>query len=284
MRSASGSRTRRPQTPVTFSSAYIGELGSGAALVPGSNRRLTFGGSHTLTLAAGESAWSDPVRFDVDAFHRLAVSLDVASSVEISGHQLGLTTNYIGTYGSCGQRLGRGVQPRSRQRRQLPVLLRRRDRRPVPERLRDRGPARGLDHRRPVQHPRSGHRGDPGRHLQPLGRHPGLPAGRPVRPASPRGVDRGHRRQPGGAARRQRTGGGPPSGQRRPAAGRAQRGHLLRGNQRHHRRGDHRAAHRRSPGGDRPGACPRRADLPRDGDCPRQARADDRMDRRASSR
>ena len=77
------------QTPVTFSAAYIGELGSGAALVPGTNRRLTFGGRHSLTLAAGASAWSDPVRFDVQAFHRLAVSLDVASSVEISGHRSG---------------------------------------------------------------------------------------------------------------------------------------------------------------------------------------------------
>lgn len=99
------------QTPVTFSSAYIGELGSGAALVPGTNRRLTFGGGHQLTLAAGESAWSDPVRFDVDAFHRLAVSLDVASAVEISGHQLGLTTNYIGTYGSASSASGSGFSP-----------------------------------------------------------------------------------------------------------------------------------------------------------------------------
>src|SRR3954465_14078117 len=32
------------QAPVTFSAAYVGVLGSGAALVPGSNRRLTFGG------------------------------------------------------------------------------------------------------------------------------------------------------------------------------------------------------------------------------------------------
>jgi len=99
------------QTPVTFSAAYVGRLGTGAALVPGTNRKLTFGGRHSLTLASGESAWSDPVRFDVDAFQRLAVSLDVASSVEISGHQLGLTTNYIGTYGSAGSSSGAGFGP-----------------------------------------------------------------------------------------------------------------------------------------------------------------------------
>ena len=82
-------------TPVTFSGAFIGVVDNGAALVSGSNRRLTFGGEAALTLAAGAGAYSDPVRFKVDAFQRLAVSLDVASATEVSGHQLGLTTNYI---------------------------------------------------------------------------------------------------------------------------------------------------------------------------------------------
>ena len=63
--------------------------------MPGSNRRLTFDGKATLTLAAGQGAYSDPVQFRVEAFRRLAVSLDVVSSTEVSGHQLGLATNYI---------------------------------------------------------------------------------------------------------------------------------------------------------------------------------------------
>ena len=99
------------QTPVTFSAAYVGATGSGAAVVPGTNRRLTFGGSPGLTLAAGESAWSDPVRFKVEAFQRLTVSLDVASAVEISGHQLGLVTNYIGGPGSAASASGDGFTP-----------------------------------------------------------------------------------------------------------------------------------------------------------------------------
>jgi lysophospholipase L1-like esterase len=82
-------------TPVTFSGAFIGVLESGAALVSGSNRRLTFGGRSSLTLAAGAGAYSDAVKFKANAFQRLAVSLDVASATEVSGHQLGLTTNYI---------------------------------------------------------------------------------------------------------------------------------------------------------------------------------------------
>jgi lysophospholipase L1-like esterase len=99
------------QTPVTFSDAFVGVLGTGAALVPGTNRRLTFGGKAGLSLAAGASAWSDPVRFPVEAFTLLAVSLDVVSAVEISGHQLGLVTNYVGPYGSAGSSSGGGFVP-----------------------------------------------------------------------------------------------------------------------------------------------------------------------------
>lgn len=99
------------QTPVTFSGAFVGELASGAALVSGTNRPLTFGGSRSLTLAAGASAWSDEVRFKVEAFRRLAVSLDVVSAVEVSGHQLGLATNYIGKPGTGGSASGDGFAP-----------------------------------------------------------------------------------------------------------------------------------------------------------------------------
>src|SRR5207253_412055 len=52
-------------TPVTFSGAFIGVLDSGAALASGSNRRLTFGGKSSLTLAAGAGAYSDAVKFKV---------------------------------------------------------------------------------------------------------------------------------------------------------------------------------------------------------------------------
>src|SRR3954468_6509054 len=41
------------QAAVTFSAAYIGVLGSGAALVAGSNRQLTFGGRTSVTIAPG---------------------------------------------------------------------------------------------------------------------------------------------------------------------------------------------------------------------------------------
>lgn len=95
------------QAPVTFSAAYIGVLDSGAALVSRSNKQLFFGGRRSVTLAPGPGltngpdtgVYSDPVPFNVKAFQRLAVSLEVASASDVSAHALGLVTNYVATPG-----------------------------------------------------------------------------------------------------------------------------------------------------------------------------------------
>ena len=50
------------QMPVSFSAAFIGLADTGASLVAGTNKRLTFGGRTNLTIAAGEGAWSDSIR------------------------------------------------------------------------------------------------------------------------------------------------------------------------------------------------------------------------------
>ena len=76
------------------SAAFIGVAGSGGSVVEGTNRRLTFRGVNTLTLAPDESAWSDPVSFDVRAFQRLAVSLDITSASDVSMDTLALVTTY----------------------------------------------------------------------------------------------------------------------------------------------------------------------------------------------
>ncbi len=85
----------RAKTPVIFATAFVGVANAGAAVVRGTNKPLTFAGASRLTLAPAESAWSDPVPFDVKAFERLAVSLHVASASDVSMHTLGLVTNYI---------------------------------------------------------------------------------------------------------------------------------------------------------------------------------------------
>ena len=108
------------QAAVTFSAAYVGVVDSGAALVPGSNRRLTFRGSPSLTLGPGpglntpsattpeSGAYSDPIPFRVTAFQRLAVSLEVASASDVSAHALGLVTNFVGPGGSAAGTSGKG--------------------------------------------------------------------------------------------------------------------------------------------------------------------------------
>jgi lysophospholipase L1-like esterase len=85
----------RANTPAVFSAAFIGVAGSGAAVVSGTNRRLTFrNGAKDLTLAPEESAWSDDLQFDVQAFQRLAVSLDVTSASDVSMDTLALVSTY----------------------------------------------------------------------------------------------------------------------------------------------------------------------------------------------
>jgi lysophospholipase L1-like esterase len=102
------------QSPATFSAAFIGVSDSGASVVPGTNTKLTFNGGTSLTLAPGAGAWSDSLAFDVKAFQRLAVSLDVASASDISTHTLGLVTNYYATGSLAVASSGSGFTPAPR--------------------------------------------------------------------------------------------------------------------------------------------------------------------------
>src|SRR5206468_11468518 len=77
-------------SPVAFSAVYIGVDAGGAAVVPGMNVRLTFGGSPALKLVPGAGAWSDPLPFAINAFQRYSISVDVFFAVDISTHNLGL--------------------------------------------------------------------------------------------------------------------------------------------------------------------------------------------------
>src|SRR5688572_2699523 len=46
--------------PLTVGAACVGPRSTGSAVVPGSNRRLTFGGETRATIAAGALVVSDP--------------------------------------------------------------------------------------------------------------------------------------------------------------------------------------------------------------------------------
>jgi lysophospholipase L1-like esterase len=81
--------------PVTFGSAYVGVQRTGADVVPGSNRRLTFDGSRSLTVAAGDTAYSDPLPGRWGASATLLVSLYVADGGgPATGHSMAMQTSY----------------------------------------------------------------------------------------------------------------------------------------------------------------------------------------------
>jgi len=99
------------EAPVVFSAAFIGVAGDGAAVQPGSNTRLTFDGKPGLTLAPGAGAYSDPVSFNVRAFERLALSLDVQSANDISAHHVGLRVNWSAAGARAADASAAGFEP-----------------------------------------------------------------------------------------------------------------------------------------------------------------------------
>ncbi|EPJ36301.1 hypothetical protein STAFG_6635 [Streptomyces afghaniensis 772] len=81
--------------PVTFGSVHAGLQRDGAALVPGSNRRLTFGGARSVTVPAGGIVYSDPLPVSVPAASALVVSLYVPRAGGVlTGHWMAMQTSY----------------------------------------------------------------------------------------------------------------------------------------------------------------------------------------------
>ncbi len=84
--------------PLTIGAARVGLRGAGPGLVPGSNRRLTFGGDAGATVAAGAFVVSDSVELEVAPLSDLAVSVylpeDLPASFGITG-RYARQTNYI---------------------------------------------------------------------------------------------------------------------------------------------------------------------------------------------
>ena len=98
MSNAFGSR------PVSFDDVFLGMQESAAALIPGSNRPVTFGGQPHVTVAPGKLVWSDPVSLPLVANpgdpllvgRNLAVSFHVrGESGPMTWHAKALTTSYL---------------------------------------------------------------------------------------------------------------------------------------------------------------------------------------------
>lgn len=82
--------------PVTFDSVYAGLQSSGAGLVHAGNRRLTFGGARSVTVAAGATAYSDPLPGRIAAESNLVVSLHSPDAAgPATGHGMAMQTSYV---------------------------------------------------------------------------------------------------------------------------------------------------------------------------------------------
>jgi lysophospholipase L1-like esterase len=83
--------------PLTIGAASIAYRNNGAQLVPGTVRPLTFGGSTSVTIAAGQGVYSDALPFVARAWEDVAISLFVPGDAtgQISRHNNARTTSYL---------------------------------------------------------------------------------------------------------------------------------------------------------------------------------------------
>lgn len=105
---------------VNFSEVWIGTQQSGAKLVPGSNRKLSFGGRAAVSIAPGQDVLSDPLPYNVAPFTKLAISLQSNGPIGIptlsSSHSVSRETNYFSLLlpllgGGAGKDSAAGFQP-----------------------------------------------------------------------------------------------------------------------------------------------------------------------------
>ncbi|MDH6431795.1 lysophospholipase L1-like esterase [Streptomyces sp. SAI-144] len=81
--------------PVTFDSVYAGLQLKNAELVRGTNRRLTFEGSSSVTVEPGSTVYSDPLSGRLAAGANLVVSLHTPDAAgPVTGHWMALQTSY----------------------------------------------------------------------------------------------------------------------------------------------------------------------------------------------
>lgn len=87
--------------PLNIGTTHVALQRSGASIVSGSDRVLTFNGKLSITIPAGALVLSDPIDFEVPAFADLAVSIYFPGTTgPVTWHQLGVQTSYISTPGN----------------------------------------------------------------------------------------------------------------------------------------------------------------------------------------
>lgn len=98
--------------PVTFDGVFVGMQWSGSAVMPGTNRAVMFDGKQTVTVAPGESVWSDAValpfvkKWQALRGRKLAVSFHVVgNSGPMTWHAKALQSSYV-THPGAGAKGG----------------------------------------------------------------------------------------------------------------------------------------------------------------------------------
>ncbi|HWJ94376.1 MAG TPA: SGNH/GDSL hydrolase family protein, partial [Telluria sp.] len=87
--------------PLRIGSAHIGLRASGASIVAGTDRTLTFGGKTSITIPPGAPALSDPVVLTVAPLSDVAVSLYLPGTVGAATvHGNAMQTSYVSTAGN----------------------------------------------------------------------------------------------------------------------------------------------------------------------------------------
>lgn len=89
-------------TPLSIGSAHLALHGTGASIVAGSDRTLTFGGRPDATVPARGVLYSDPVDLDIPELGDVVVSLYLPGPAvaPVTGHSFSLTTNYTSPPGN----------------------------------------------------------------------------------------------------------------------------------------------------------------------------------------
>lgn len=86
--------------PLLLGTVTVAIRSTGAAVVPGSLRALTFGGSRSVSVPAGGYVVSDPVGLATRPQQDLAVSAHVPTPATPSAHQEGFETSYLTAAGA----------------------------------------------------------------------------------------------------------------------------------------------------------------------------------------
>ncbi len=88
------------QRPLTVASTHIGLQKSGASIVAGTDRTVTFGGQPSINIPVGAFALSDPVRLEVAPLSNVSVSVYVPNDTGPATWQLpSLQTSYVSPAG-----------------------------------------------------------------------------------------------------------------------------------------------------------------------------------------